>query len=159
MDGNSCWIWPHRIFYYISRPWQWFAQLGRNVRATYMRARYGWCYMDVWNWNSWFLETVPSMFRFLANNSCGYPCDMTPDTWKQWLLDMAFMLEECNEEKYEGKNEYYGAYVRSFDMEENERKEIVVIYLERDKELAFEADKKLKEFFVKLGERFWSIWD
>lgn len=159
MDGNSCWVWPHRKSYYLKKPWEFGIQLWSNVKNTYMRARYGWCPMDVWNWDSWFINVAPAMFRYLANNGCGYPGDMTPDKWKQWLLDMAFMLEECSEEKYEVKNEYYGAYVRSFDMEENERKEIAAKYLGRDKELAFEADKRLKEFFVRLSERFWDMWD
>lgn len=174
--NNSVWVFPFSKTYYLTHPWKWFQQLRQNCRDVYRRARYGWTYSDVWNWDTWFLRTAIPMLRYLADHSHSYPGDEefdTPEKWQEWLCRVANLLESGDEYWQDAHNKYYKDYMDSFDINwrhpVQEKDSNVIIsavseelqrkYLERAKELAQEGEKNVAEAFTEIGKKFHAIWD
>lgn len=157
-------------------------QIGRNIRAAWMRATKGYCYSDIWNWFDWFLYTIPPMFKYLAEHGHGYPDNErfpTPESWQNWLNETADKLISCREEEWEKRNEYYEDYINSFDIdwdktkaskdeegiytimwnEQPNHEEISQLYFAREKEIVKESQETLKEVFSQIAENFYTLWD
>ncbi len=47
--------------------------LGRNIKHSYQRIRYGYCDRDVWSIDWWFLSVIPNMLEDLKNKTDCYP--------------------------------------------------------------------------------------
>jgi len=174
---NSVWHWGYRPKYYLTHPWEWFGQLWRNIRAAHMRCTRGWCYSDVWDWDCWFMHTIPEMFRHLADKGSAYPGMApfeTPEKWHDWLHKMANQIESCTEEAQEKNNEYYEDYIKHImdkyappeeDGEGNlvwphhERTELDDKYFNRCNELGQQAQTDIEDAMNQLGKYFYKIWD
>jgi len=166
---NNVWTWPYSNKYYLTHPHKWFSQLGRNIRAAHMRATCGWCYSDVWDWDSWFMHTVPDMFRHMADHGCGYPGFEpfeTPEKWHDWLHKMADQIESCTEEAQEKNNEYYEEFINQImDKWKFEKKiscahtELDDKYYARAKELGEKAHNDIKDALNQIGDNFERLWD
>lgn len=176
-SDNSVWTWSYSKRYYLTHPWSWFKQLRRNIRAAYMRARYGWCYSDVWNWDAWFMNTVPAMFRHLVKYGQAYPGREpfnTFEEWHEWLTKMADQIESCTEKSQTENNEFYEEYMEHLldrweppVKDENgmlhykgrERTELEEKYFKRCHELSDKARADIKDACNQIGEHFFFIWD
>jgi len=174
---NSVWTFPYSKRYYLTHPWKWFKELWRNCRDAYRRARYGYTYVDVWNWYSWFLKTTIPMFRYLADKGCAYPCDDdfdTPEKWEEWLRHMADLLESGSEEWQEAHNEYHDEYMSHIMddwkppiKDENgnlvyttqEPSDLDKKYWARAKELHTQGHENVKEAFAQIAKNFYALWD
>lgn len=121
-----------------------------------MRAKYGWTYSDVWNWDVWFADTVPPMLRHMADHGCAYPGHEpfdTPEKWHDWLHNIADMIETSTEKWQNEHNEYYEKYLEKFD--DNYRD----LYMQRAEELAKQGDRNIRYALENLGKFFHNIWD
>lgn len=174
---NSVFAFPYRKRYYLTHPLKWFKQLGHNIRAAWMRCTRGWCYYDVWDWDNWFMHTVPPMFRHLAEYGCGYPGFEpfeTPEKWHDWLIKMADQIENCTEDAQEKNNEYYEEYIEHimdnweppkkdengfYTYPHHERTELDEKYFAREKELGEKAEEDIKDALNQIGENFYRLWD
>ena len=90
MKKYSCWNWCYSKRYYLTHPWKFFKDLNRNIKDICMRARYGFTWTDIWNWDHWFLHTTPQMLRHMADNGSAYPGKPpfdTPDEWHKPIFD------------------------------------------------------------------------
>ena len=172
--------WPYTTRYYLTHPWEWVSELFSNIRAAYRRARYGWCYMDVWELGPWLLEILPSMLRHMAEHSCGYPGNEefpTYESWQAWLRKMADDIESVQEENVEKQNEYEKDFHNSFNTrqfkeeyagskfltvtwnESPDHKEISKKYFKRMKELSDWREVRIVEIFTELARKIPSLWD
>lgn len=154
---NSVWAFPYSKRFYLTHPWKWFSHLWSNCHNAYLRARYGWAPVDVWNWDQWFTTIVPQMFRYLSKNAMAYPGRYpfaTPDRWEVWLLKIADLIEASNEDWVDKNNEYYDAFHNNID-----DKEIYEKYAARNDELNKLAHEHIKEALNEIGEYFYYIWD
>lgn len=175
-NPNSVFGFPYNKKYYLTHPHKWLKQLGRNLRAAWMRCTKGWCYYDVWDWDMWFMTTVPPMFRHLAKYGHGYPGFEpfeTPEKWQNWLNEIADQIESCTEEAQANNNEYYEEYMKHImDRWEPFKDENGVVhlphhglteldekYFARAKELGAKADEDIKDALNQIGENFTRIWD
>lgn len=121
-----------------------------------MRAKYGWCYSDVWNWDMWFAHTVPPMLRHMADHGSAYPGYEpfdTPEKWHDWLHNIADMIETSTEEWQDEHNEYYEEYTNSWD------KELRIKYMQRADELAKQGNRNIRYAFGQIAEHFYNLWD
>ena len=121
-----------------------------------MRARYGWTYSDVWNWDIWFAYTVPPMLRHMADYGSAYPGYEpfdTPEKWHDWLHNIADMIETSTEDWQDEHNEYYEEYTNSWD------EELRIKYMQRAEELAKQGDRNIRYAFENLGKYFYNLWD
>lgn len=155
---------PFRFSYYLCHPWIFFRHLHANLRDAHWRIKYGWAPRDVWNWDNWFLNVAPAMFKYLAENSSGYPGREpfeTSEKWTTWLKEMAEKLENCREENYEKENEYYAEYMKQFENYDfnKENKELDEKYFAREHEIFEDVQKQLKECMTEISEYFFLLWD
>ena len=150
-----------------------------------MRMTKGWCYMDVWEFNSWFTEIAPQMLRHMADYGMAYPGGEpfdTPEKWHTWLHNMAIRLEKCGEDPIditESQNEYAARMdeimeAASKRWRENnpdkakncsgveftpEEEEIRNKFFKREKEIDEEMRQFIQDTFTELGKHWWCIWD
>ena len=162
-EGYSVWYWPYTKRYYLTHPWKWFQQLGRNIRDVYRRAKYGWTYTDVWDMDRWIMHTFPPMLRHLAAKGCAYPGREPfdePEKWNEWLNKMADLIESGLEEKQEECNEYYEEYMEHLMEPRDIRVEKMDDdYYRRAGELMHDAEHNLEVAFTQIGKHFYSLWD
>lgn len=147
------------------------------------RARYGWTYSDVWNFNSWFLEIIPDMLDYLSEHGCGYPGDEefpTYESWQKWLKEQAVAIRSCSEEGQEARNEHKAEYdaaleqcrmvtkpdpdhpnlhTITFENEPANMDEITKKYYARASEIAVESETTLIKAMTELATKMPTLWD
>ena len=177
MKKYSCWSWGYSKRYYITHPWKWFKDLGYNIRSAIMRARYGFSYGDIWNWDHWFLHTTPNMLRYMAQHGSAYPGHppfMKPEHWHDWLEEIAHLLETGTEEWQDEHNEYYEEYMEDLknkwspsfkDADGNVhrapplRTELDDKYFARATELSKQGELNVRRAVSSIAEHYFDIWD
>lgn len=171
--------WPYTTHYYLTHPWKWFSQLWKNIKAAYHRIRYGWCSWDVWDWDSWFCSTTPSMLRYMADYGSAYPGKEpfdTPEKWHDWLYETAHKIERLGYDDWaKDNNEYSEDYERTFEDEKYEKthpngpfltttydarkEEIRKKYYARAKEVHETRQQVLEDFGRSFFKFFDYLWD
>lgn len=174
----SVWNFSYTKRYYLLHPWSWIQHFWQNLQAAYWRSRYSFAPRDVWEFGYWFLEVVPQMLKYLAENGCGYPGDEkfpTSECWENHLLSISNMLENARDEVRDQKNEYYPLYLeeieknwsREWKTDENGNRiykplesEITKKYFERESQLMKEQEVIAEEAIKMLAETpIQRIWD
>lgn len=157
--------WAWRTRYYLIRPWKWVKELFSNIRAAWMRAIKGYCYMDVWNWDDWFCSVVPSMLRHMADHGSAYPGKEpfdTPEKWHDWLYEMAHRIERLQYDDWmEDNNEYSKEYLESFENDwcSERQEEIRKKYYARCEEINKMRQQVLEDFGKEFFKHFDCLWD
>lgn len=165
--------------YYCTHPWKFFKELWHNIRNSWMRINQGWSYQDVWNLDSYFLNTFPPMLRHLANHSSGYPGTEpfeTPEKWKEWLENTALSLENCKYEYPDTENEFQEEFDRLSELHRKERRDIngnlciswedndeynkiKKLFFMREKQIQDEKQERIEKTLAEIGRHFYSLWD
>lgn len=165
--------------YYLIHPHKFLKECYHNVRAAWHRIDRGWAYTDVWNMDSWFLETIPAMLKHLANYGSAYPGHPPFETmkeWHDWLEQMALNLENCKEENIEKNNEFNQAYFEQIEEQQRFRtdengnviyfldetenlKHLRNLYYARNEQLCSERKELIENTMNELGHNFFDLWD
>lgn len=96
----------------------------RDLKCCVQRIKKGFCYRDIWNIDSWFLNVIPDMLDELKHTQHGFPTrflksdgsdtdeeiDRAAEKWKDILTEMAFLFSEANKETCQKKNPYEEEY-------------------------------------------------
>ena len=99
---------PYQPRYYITHPWKFVAQCGRNMHAAWQRITKGYCYRDTWNMDDWFLSVAPPMLRAIADD-ISYPGNdefPTKEAWHDYLYGLAARFENCTDDYKYRTNPY-----------------------------------------------------
>lgn len=180
---KSVFIYSYRWRYYLTHPWNFIKDTMRIIRDIIHRAKYGWTYSDVWNFNSWFLEIIPDMLDYLAAHGNGYPSDdefPTYKSWQNWLKTQATALRSCSEEGQENQNEYKEEYdaaltqchlsskpdpdnpklrIITFENEPENMSELTKVYYTRAGQIAQDSSEILKNTMIELADKMPTLWD
>lgn len=152
----------YRRRYYLRHPIKWWRETISIFKAAWRRATKGWCHSDCWELGYWFLEVMPQMLIYLADNGYGYPGNdsfPTPESWSDHLHSIANLLLNAREEVRDEKNEYWQEYSAKLEAGV-ERDEIWQKYFKRDQELAEEQDIMIEEALKLLVETpLKALWD
>lgn len=179
----SVWTWPYRKRYYLTHPWKWWHDTYWNFRNWWHRGKYGFAYVDVWEWSTWWPEVGAEALRYMAEHGCGYPgCEPweTPEKWKAHLMDLADKLDWCSESQDicapDEENEYKeemdkiqkkchrekidenGMYHTWLELTD-EDKEIRDKYFAREKEIWESYDEKRAEILESIGRNLPRYWN
>ena len=180
----SVWDFSYRKTYYITHPWKWFKDLYWNIRNFWHRGKYGFAYVDVWNFCDWYPRVGAAALRYLAEHKSGYPgVDPwnTPEEWEEYLIYLSKRLERCansqdilfGEERNEYAEEFHAAYnnltyheeelpngcIRTWRDETPEYKALRDKYFEREKELAKVDQEYIEETFLLVSKDLARFWD
>ena len=180
----SVWTFPYSKIHYLTHPWKWFKDLYWNWRNFWHRGRYGFAYVDVWNFCDWYPRVAAKALHYLSKHHSGYPGVKpweTPEEWEQYLEYLANRLERCADSQdilfTEDRNEYAEAFhnafnslpyheeyqndgsIRTWHDHTPEFEELRDKYFAREKELA-EVDRQYAiETFKWIGEDLGRLWD
>lgn len=98
-----------------------------SCQCAYERVRYGFCFRDTWEIDTWFMKVMPGMLTYLRDNRNGSPIlagkeDGAPnrtddgadihEAWTKELNKLIFLLNEMNENTCRRKNPYQEEYDR-----------------------------------------------
>lgn len=89
-EGFSCIERKTRVF---EDPITKFRRHKQNIRFIIQRAKYGYCDSDVWEIDTWFINTVPSMLRHLRDTTKSFP----PELGNSDLSKLCLSDEESEE--------------------------------------------------------------
>ena len=159
----SVWSLSYRKSYYLTHPWKFFKDIYWNIRNFWHRGRYGYAYIDVWDFCKWYPRVGAEALRYLAKHNNGYPAMeqwKTMEEWREYLEYLANRLQRCADSMDirfgNERNEYYEAYSKSMPKPE---KELINKYLTREKEIN-DADQEYNETTWKwLAEDLGNLWD
>ena len=172
--------------FYLRHPLRFLKDTIYNFRAAKRRIKYGYSSRDVWNMSDWFLEVIPSMLRYLAENCEGYPGNddfPTPEAWDDWLNATADVFESLQEDNWFSQNEYEEEFNRlneqawekrfqhyddngdlhvtmsSNENEDEHHKEISKLWFARAQELSEQRKQLLRDVGAEFFKHFDSLWD
>ena len=74
--------------HYLTHPWLFFKELWIGAKNAYHRARYGWCWVDLWNMDTYLDALIPNMLDELANRSCGWPSSPEWPRFEDWTAEL-----------------------------------------------------------------------
>lgn len=160
--------------YWLRHPIKWIKDVFGDLRAAYQRAKYGWAPRDTFSFDNWFMEVIPPMLRYLADDSerfgVSYGCAPfdTPEKWHAFIRSLADRIESCKEEEQDKRNEYYGDYMReitsggkitwNYDSDAADSNDLHAKYFARSKELWEEAQHTIEETLLEMGKYFFALW-
>lgn len=111
-----------------------------NLRKRIQRFSHGYSDEDVWNMDTWFIETITPMLHQLKTRGLGIPPYLTEDEWRDILSQMLnhlYFMNEDNVIKFLG----YSTTTKNY---------------ERINEILLDHKNKFFELFSKY---FYDLWD
>lgn len=171
-NKNNVWYLSYRKRYYLTHPLKLVKELFRNIRYSYNRIVKGYCALDWYDFDTWFVRTIPNMLRDMAEKGHGYPGNEEFDThekWKTWLISVGDKIEQCDESwaYSHNMNEYSEKFNKMIENEEKifsedlteEEKELKKQYINRELELSSERKQMIKDALSELSEHWDHLWD
>jgi len=151
----------------------------RSIKYSFQRARYGWCESDTYDIFSWFQCVLPSMLREYAENLNGFPDVLqeikgetekeTFENWKNYLKEIAYHIDNSNDDKCPEKNEYIESFINNFKMKKLDNlayrfetidEEISKKYSDREKEIQdYKSNEINKALDMLKAPVFFNLWD
>ena len=175
MNDLSVWTFSYSTRYYLTHPWKFVKEIYWNIRNFIHRGRYGFAYVDVWNFCEWYPRVAANALCYLAEHGSGYPGYEpweTTEKWKQYLYELACKLEHCANAQdicfHEGANEFEDAFhsmmeiAREKNIDINEIPEYTSIkekYFAREHELSEIDGKFIENTYKELGANLSRLWD
>lgn len=117
-----------------------------KLKHKIQRFHKGYADIDVWNFDDWFLTTIPKMLDYLQENGIGYPYEMTFEEWHNIINTMSNHFKEA----------------KKYDEKENEIFEMNISQKEKNdlcKKEFEESKQHLHEGLKLLEKHFFSLWD
>ena len=66
-----------------------------KLKYKIQRFHIGYTDIDVWNFDDWFLTTIPKMLDYLQEISISYPYEMTIEDWHNIINTMSNHFKEA----------------------------------------------------------------
>ena len=115
------------------------------------RFKRGYADVDVWDFEYWFLETIPKMLTQLKKELHGCPINMGFEDWENYLQEMINHLEVASTIK--DIDDYYPEdYVYLSEAEKD-------LLREKSMEHIKYCEEELHKGLKMLEERFFDLWD
>ena len=126
-------------------------ELFSSLKWKIQRFKRGYADVDVWDFESWFLETIPKMLTQLKKQLHGCPINMEFEDWENHLQEMINHLEVAS--TIEDIDDYCPEYYTY--LSESEKNSLREKSIEHVKYCEEELHKGLQM----LEERFFDLWD
>ena len=126
-------------------------ELFSSLKWKIQRFKRGYADVDVWDFETWFLDIIPKMLTQLKKELHGCPINMQFEDWENYLQEMINHLEVAS--TIEDIDDYYPENYKY--LSESERNSLREKSIEHVKYCEEELHKGLKM----LEERFFDLWD
>ena len=153
--------------YYITHPLKLTKEIYSKIKGFIHRGKYGYAYVDVWNWYDWWTKVGANALRYLAERGCGYSTECNSmEEWQDYLNNLADKLDWCRKSCeigcHEDRNEY-SKYRKEICAKKGnttaEDQKILEKYWQREEELVKEDDNTRAEIFAEIGRNLPKLWD
>ena len=151
---------PYR-FWYIHKIIRWYFY---EIKYGWQRMMYGYCDMDSWDIDHWFLNTVPNMLQLLREKQWGHPANMTSEEWNKILDEMIFYLREADEEQCSRQEPSFDwkSETERNAMTKDEEIQYNILrsnWFEESNKIAKYRDEMKDKGLEMFKEYFWNLWD
>ena len=126
-------------------------ELFSSLKWKIQRFKRGYADVDVWDFETWFLDIIPKMLTQLKKQLHGCPINMEFEDWENYLQEMINHLEVAS--TIENIDDYYPEDYKY--LSESEKNSLREKSIEHVKYCEEELHKGLKM----LEERFFDLWD
>ena len=126
-------------------------ELFSSLKWKIQRFKRGYANVDVWDFESWFLDIIPKMLTQLKKQLHGCPINMEFEDWENYLQEMINHFEVAS--TIEDIDDYYPEDYKY--LSESEKNSLREKSIEHVKYCEEELHKGLKM----LEERFFDLWD
>ena len=126
-------------------------ELFSSLKWKIQRFKRGYADVDVWDFESWFLDIIPKMLTQLKKQLHGCPINMEFEDWENYLQEMINHFEVAS--TIEDIDDYYPEDYKY--LSESEKNSLREKSIEHVKYCEEELHKGLKM----LEERFFDLWD
>ena len=126
-------------------------ELFSSLKWKIQRFKRGYADVDVWDFETWFLDIIPKMLTQLKKQLHGCPINMEFEDWENYLQEMINHLEVAST-IYDIDEYYPDDYKYLSESEKNSLREKSIEHVKYCEE---ELHKGLKM----LEERFFDLWD
>lgn len=132
----------------------------RKIKWMWQRAKYGWCDKDLWCLDYTIGNYLATSIEELANRSCGYPANVTPEEWDSILRNIArdFYLG-VNEECWVNPYEELLSYEKTYNNLPKEDQATWDKWFEKEADNDRSKSIRIHEGFCKLEKWFKDLWD
>ena len=165
---------PFTFKWYLRRPWKFFQHTWYNLKGAWQRATRGYAYSDAAEMDEFLLHILPGMLRKVGDGFSfpGVEPFETVEKWEDWCNSLADVFESLQEENWEtGRNEYEEDFHKalevtsphknvtlSYEMTEEEAKNICKLYWAREKELWDQREAILQDAYKQLALYHTYLW-
>ena len=126
-------------------------ELLSSLKWKIQRFKRGYADVDVWDFETWFLDIIPKMLTQLKKELHGCPINMQFEDWENYLQEMINHLEVAS--TIDDIDDYYPEDYKY--LSESEKNSLREKSIEHVKYCEEELHKGLKM----LEERFFDLWD
>ena len=126
-------------------------ELFSSLKWKIQRFKRGYADVDVWDFESWFLDIIPKMLTQLKKQLHGCPINMEFEDWENYLQEMINHLEVAS--TIEDIDDYYpDDYKYLSESEKNSLREKSIEHVKY-------CEEELHRGLKMLEERFFDLWD
>lgn len=137
----------------------------RGFKFAYQRVTRGFCDLDWWDLDHYYLELLHSTLKHFAENTISYPMDCTSEEWPEKVKTLsdkfAYLLQDNDEE-----NEYAAGYMEYLenihfldDTKTRNQYENFQEYCERDIAISKKKQDLLTQALKDLAQLMPDLWD
>ncbi len=85
-------------------------QFFRNIKYAFQRAKYGFCEYDTFELSEFYRMLISQSLKYFAENTHGYPVELSENEWYDTLYRMANYIENTNPEEMDTPiaDDYFG---------------------------------------------------
>lgn len=171
---------PYSRRYYLTHPWKWIRHCLDNISSGFSRAKKGYCFSDIADFDQWLLTILPAMLKEIADKDISFPGQEpfeTAEKWSQWLKSLAEDFAALQDDWAETKNEYeepYHELMRQWRIEtidengmkttrfvgtnDQKTQELKKLWMERSLSLQRQQQLATDKAFTKLAQHLYKIW-
>lgn len=115
-----------------------------NLKQRFQRFIKGYADIDVWNFDNWFLETIPKLLDKLKDDGHSHPIDMDAEEWEKYVINMSNHFKEAS------KIDDFLEFPPDTSLE---------VTSKAYEKLRKECEEHLHKGFEMMEKRFFDLWD
>lgn len=134
-----------------------------KVKEFFERGKKGYATVDIWNIDTWFLDTIIPMLKHFRKYHAGFPQDMENEEWEKILDEMIYCFENSTLDSIERKCnlewEEYQKTTKDKSKTDKEIRQYREKWINKEKEEAKKAIENKDRGFELFSKYFYDLWD
>lgn len=157
---NKLNLWEYKEYYRWYRIDKKIALFFQKIKWMFQRAKYGYCYKDLWNLDYTLGNYIANILTGLADITHVCPPNLTPDQWDHLLHTIAYnFYVGVDEDFWENPFDKFISYTLNYsDLDEEQKKNWDEWFKEEKKKYEL-MEQHLQKGIEDLSKWFYYLWD